>query len=453
VEEELSETNFNDVRLAKRLMLMVDKLIDRPEASVPQAMASWAGTKAAYRFLDSQKVTPREIRASHLQATVNRATPESRVLILQDTTVLDFTAHPSTSGLGYLEKAYQQGLLMHSALCCTTEGVPLGILGQEVWVRDPLEWGKKHKRYQRPLTAKESAKWIRALTASVSVLPDSVATVTVADREADIFELFSTPRPVQADLLIRACQARLIKADNEVTHLWDFMQASPVKGQTVVKLEATKTRKARTARCNLHYEPISLLPPQRSRGKAALPLWAVLVREAEAPQEVEPLEWLLLTTLQVESLEEALQCVRWYSLRWLIERYHLVLKSGCRVEKLQLETAERIEKAVAVYSIVAWKLLWLTYEVRICPEASCETALERYEWEALYGTIHHTNTPPREPPTLQQAVRWIAQLGGFLGRKSDGEPGVMVIWRGLRRLEDIAATWKLLRPSKDVGNG
>jgi hypothetical protein len=453
VEEELKGTDFVDKRLDKRLMLMVDKLIDRPEASLPQAMASPAATKAAYRFLDAEKVTPQAIRASHLQATVNRARQQSRILILQDTSELDFTAHPDTSGLGYLRKPYQQGLLMHSALACTPDGVPLGLLEQELWIRDPKDRGKKHQRYQRPLSDKESAKWSRALTASLSVLGDKVASVTVADREADIFDLFHTPRPPQADLLIRACQKRLVKTGDGVAHLWDYMRASPVQGQMLVKLEATKTRKARIARCQLHYEEVRLLPPQRSKGKEALRLWAVLVKEESTAAGVEPIEWLLLTTLVVDNLEAALQCVRWYNLRWLVERYHFVLKSGCRIEKLQLETAERLERAVAVYSLVGWRLLWLTYQARVSPEASCERALERHEWQALYCTIHQTRMPPQEAPSLQQAVRWIAQLGGFLGRKSDGEPGVAAIWRGLRRLEDIAATWLLLTQPKDMGNG
>ena len=230
------------------------------------------------------------------------------------------------------------------------------------------------------------------------------------------------------------------------------MLKSPVRGKITVEVAANKEGPPRTANCTIHFEKTSLLPPTASKHTEALSFWAVLVREEATPEGAQPLEWLLLTTLRVESLEEALQCVKWYSLRWLVERYHLVLKSGCRVEKLQLETADRLERAVAVYSIVACRLLWLTYEARKSPEASCEIALEKHEWESLYCTVKRTQDPPSEPPTLRQAVRWIAQLGGFLGRKGDGEPGVMAIWRGFRRLEDISSTWLLLRPDKDVGN-
>jgi hypothetical protein len=159
-----------------------------------------------------------------------------------------------------------------------------------------------------------------------------------------------------------------------------------------------------------------------------------------------------LTNRPVNTFEEAQQCVRWYGLRWLVERYHFVLKSGCCIEARQLETNERLERCLGVYAIVAWRLLWLTYQARQTPHAPCTVALETYEWQALYCYIHRTSTPPAEPPSLHQVVRWIAQLGGFLGRKGDGEPGVKVLWRGWQRLHDIAETWRLSHPPPDVGN-
>ena len=159
---------------------------------------------------------------------------------------------------------------------------------------------------------------------------------------------------------------------------------------------------------------------------------------------------MLLTTLPVDTFEQAAQCVHWYRFRWVIERYHLVLKSGCRIEELQVETAARLERALATYCIVAWRLLWLTYEARQQPETSCEVVLQPYEWQALYAQIHQSTTVPLTPPTLREATRWIAQLGGFLARTSDGEPGVQTLWRGWRRLEDVAAMWLLLHPPSSL---
>lgn len=444
-----------DVRLEERLVLMVERLAAQPEASIPQAMGSWADTKAAYRFLDSDKVSPESIRAGYVGSCIQRVASQATALILQDTTTLDFTHHPATKGLGYLDHPTRRGLVVHTGLACTKEGVPLGILAQDIWVRDPEDLGKSEDRRKRRFSDKESAKWAKSLEASAFVVPECVETVTVADSEADVFDLFATKRPANAQLLIRATHNR--RVEGEVRYLWEAVEASPVRGEKVVELAATQERQARTARCSVRFQTVTVRPPRHpspgSRQLQPVTLQAVLVREETPPGGAEPLCWLILTTLVVESLADALRCAQWYSLRWLVERYHLVLKSGCRVERLQLETAERIERAVAVYSLVAWRLLWLTYEARKSPEGSCECALETYEWEALYCTIHKTKTPPPEPPTLRQAVRWIAQLGGFMGRKGDGEPGVIVLWRGLRRLQDIADTWLLLCHAEDMGNG
>jgi hypothetical protein len=188
---------------------------------------------------------------------------------------------------------------------------------------------------------------------------------------------------------------------------------------------------------------------------APLPLQVVLAEEETPPAGVKAVKWLLFTTLPVTCLAEAQTTVRRYSKRWLIERYHLVLKSGCRLESLQLETGERLQRALATYCLVAWRLLWLTYEARRDPERPCDQVLEPSEWQGLYATIHRTTQIPERPPTLQQAVRWIAQLGGFLGRRRDGSPGVQTLWKGWRHLHDIAATWELTHPTPSprlVGN-
>ncbi|WP_348256623.1 IS4 family transposase [Leptolyngbya sp. PL-A3] len=178
----------------------------------------------------------------------------------------------------------------------------------------------------------------------------------------------------------------------------------------------------------------------------SLPVQVILAEEEHPPDREEAIRWLLLTTVTVNDLQEAQQCLRWYSYRWLIERYHYVLKSGCHIEQLQLETADRIERALAAYAMVAWRLLWVTYLARRSPEQSYDEVFEAYEWQALYCTIHHSSLLPSTPPTLHECIRWIAQLGGFIERKGDGEPGVKTIWRGLRRPHDIAQTWQLAHP-------
>ena len=227
-----------------------------------------------------------------------------------------------------------------------------------------------------------------------------------------------------------------------------------------VHLEHRAGQRERDATVSVRWASVTLYPSAHDAlwlhpVRQPIPLMAVLVQEETDPTQPEattqePLCWMLLTTLPVDTFEQAAQCVHWYRLRWVIERSHLVLKSGCRIEELQVETAARLERALATYCIVAWRLLWLTYEARQQPETSCEVVLQPYEWQALYTQIHQSTTVPLTPPTLREATRWIAQLGGFLARTSDGEPGVQTLWRGWRRLEDVAAMWLLLHPPSSL---
>jgi len=218
-------------------------------------------------------------------------------------------------------------------------------------------------------------------------------------------------------------------------------------GELTLELQRTPKRKPRTATLAVRFTTLELQPPQQHPQRSGLK--PVQVQVVWAMEEMPPvgekaISWLLLTTLEVACFEQASRCLRWYSYRWLIERYHYTLKSGCRLEQLQLETADRLERALATYAIVAWRLLWLTYEARSHPSESIKGILPAHYWIALYCHIHQTTVLPFRPPTLSECVRWIARLGGFLGRKSDGEPGVKTLWLGLQRVHDMASIWQLL---------
>ena len=208
-------------------------------------------------------------------------------------------------------------------------------------------------------------------------------------------------------------------------------------------------KKPRTASLRIRHASFDF-PPPMNRAKSfqnrSVTLNVISALEDNPNPEVKPIQWLLLTTLEVSNFESAARYIRWYTYRWLIERYHYVLKSGCRIEQLQLKTAERIKKALATYTIVAWRLLWLTYQARENPLLPCDTILEKHQWQSL--CCHFQGCPlSKDPPSLKQAVIWIAQLGGFLARRHDGFPGVKTLWRGLQRLHDIASTWKLVYSS------
>lgn len=444
ITEELGRTDLGDKRRTKRLMQIVSNLSANPEASVPQASVTWSETKATYDFWDSPYLKPYMITKGHQDATKERISQEPVVLAIQDTTELNYTSHKALMGAGYLDSKYANGLKVHSTFCTSTTGVPLGIIGQYVWAREIKELGKAEVRHQKPTREKESQRWLSALVETELIIPESTQVVTIADREADFYDLFACPRRSGSDFLIRATQNRCLVGSDD--HLWSAMESVTPQGTMMVEVKRNPTRPERNACLTIRYRRVIIQPPQNRPKKeklAQITLQAILVREDEPPLGVEPITWLLLTTLSINNLEDVKQYVRWYSYRWLIERYHYVLKSGCQIEKLQLKTAQRLEMALATYSIVAWRLLWLTYTARREPDSSCEVVFATHEWQALYATIHKQIYTDDTPPTLAQVVAWIARLGGFLGRGGDGEPGVKVLWRGLRRLDDIAQTWLL----------
>jgi len=441
---EVGAAPLGDPRRTRRVAHLLRDLAARPGAGIPAACASPAATKAAYRVLDNAAVAAEELLAAHIAATRQRLQGAAFLLALQDTTTLDFTTHAALQGAGPLAHPARRGLLLHSVLAATGEGTPLGLLHQQCWARDPERGGRRHTRRQRPTAEKESQRWLDGQDATAAVVPAGTAVLTVADREADIYDLFALPRPPQADLLIRATHNRCIM--EEAHYLWEAVAAAPVSEVVPVAVGRRADREPREALLNVRWTAVTLRPPRNRPDRATLapvPLVAILAQEPKPPPEQQPIQWLLLTTLPVQTGEAALRCLRWYACRWLIERYHFALKSGCKVEALQLRTTDRLARALALYAIVAWRLLWLTYLARSDPEHPCTVALTLAEWQVLLAlTQPDTPLPPRPPP-LGQAVRAIAQLGGFLGRRGDGEPGLKVLWRGLRRLDDLALGWQV----------
>lgn len=448
--KELSMANLGDTRRNKRLVRLVEDLAAQPDSSVPQACGNVARTKAAYNFWKSPYFQASDIRAPHIASTIERIKSHGRVLAIQDTTNIDLTSHPATKGLGYLDGKLASGLKVHSTLAVTSQGVPLGIIDQQVWAREKSNLGIAKKRRQRETKEKESQRWLDGFYVTQQLIPPEIQVVTMGDSEADIFDLFSLKRPENSHLLIRGTHNRKVDHSAQYLHL-AIRQIEP-SGTLMVEVKRSPEHRSRNATLTMRFASFHIqVPLHHSRRSQLLPvqLQVILAEEESPPPGVNPISWLLLTSLEINCQEDAELCVKWYTYRWLIERYHYTLKSGCGIEKLQLETAERIEKALATYTIVAWRLLWLTYSSRVAPDLPCTSVLNTYEWQSLSATINQNPHPENQAPSLREAVRMIATLGGFLGRSSDGEPGVKTIWRGLRRLHDIAATWQLLHGAMD----
>jgi hypothetical protein len=445
---------FGNRRLDKRLDRITENLSAVPVATLPRALKDWASLKAGYRFVNNPNVTPAGIIETERQATLQRLEAEAGevVLAVQDTTAFNFANRAALSGLGVLEDNKTPGFFAHTTLAVSEQGVPLGILGQQVWSRPQNLNRDKEAHKAKPITEKESFKWLQGLH-QLPELPQRV--ITVCDREADIYELFQDAVNREMDFIVRVCRNRRLE---DAPLLCDYLGEIFAAGTYTVTVRRQIDQVERQAMVEIRYATVTLLPPKRPQSAEVIPLeplrvQIVEVREINPPPDVKaPIHWILMTTLPVDSLDAACQIVRFYTYRWLVERFHYVLKSGgCHFEDSQLRTVEALHRLLGVCSRVAWRLLWLTYQARQTPDAPCTVALSETQWQALTAFANKSQTPAQSPPTLKQAVRAIAKLGGFIGRKSDGDPGVKTLWRGWQRLQDIVATWTLFHPPSRYG--
>ncbi len=433
--QECNSAEFGDERLTPRLIRLVTALAEHPGESIPVALGDWHQVKAGYRFFDNPKVTSNAIIAAHAKATAERLKGQNIVLAAQDTSGVSLNTHEATQGLGPIGPEGSRGLFVHSCLAGRIDGTPLGLLHQKIWTR--IETGADG--------AKESERWIEGMRACKARMPQGTRLVMVGDRENDFFGYFAAVAEEQVDAIVRAAHDRKLKG--QYPSLAMALAAAAPVGTLTVTVSRTPEHPEREATLALYTTSVELPPTTSYHGsrKDAVALNVVCAYELNAPSEVkEPIRWILFTTLPVADVEQTALVVRWYSLRWRIERFHYVLKEGCHIESLQLQTARRLENAIATFSIVAWRILWLTYEARQNPDAPCTSALSALEWKALVLAMYQRKLlkgqhAPQKPPSLATAIMYIARLGGFLARKGDGDPGVKTIWRGWQNLQNRVA--------------
>ena len=403
----------------RALEQLVEQLSQAQTEASHKPVAACTPVKRRTVFWGNARVSHEAIIEVQRAETLLRLKGEGKVLLVQDTTSFNFSHHPATGGLGPLENEHCRGFLAHSSLAVNTAGVPLGLMQQQVWVRRDDEVGKRHQRHQRPFEAKESYKWVKGL-AQAEERESGPAFVVVADAEAHIYEFLDEMGTQGVDFIVRAADARGNTEDGQA--LFGAIAQHAVQQRFSLALKRRPNREAREAELELRFSQLTLKRPKRAPAqRQALMLNVVDVFEPRPPVGHEAVHWVLLTSLPVQTVEQAQQVVLWYTYRWLVERFHFVLKSGCKLEESQLRQADRLERLLAVYSLVAWKLLWLTYQARQTPDTPCTLVLQATEWQALYAFIHG-HKPSRSPPSLHKP--WLdGQLGGFLARKGDGEPG------------------------------
>jgi len=454
VQKEFANADLPDKRLNRRLIKTASQLANSPASPINEACGDWASTQAAYRFFNNTKVSAAAILKPHLVETVERLGAQTEaVLVVQDTVFFSYGKHPNTRGLGPIGKGTNEcdrGLIMHNALAFSASGVPLGLLSQRIWVRKEVVvegYQEKIERLQcTPIEEKESSKWLLGLRETMERVPSGVKIITVADQESDFFEFIAEAEALGALFLIRACGDRLlIPEDSEGSaSLLEAIADALVIGALTVDIPGSGKRKARTASVEVRIAEVALKPPQR-RGRAKtsgstdpMRVHVIAATERDAPEGCEALSWVLLTNLPIKSFASATEKIEWYSRRWGIEIWHKVLKSGCKVEDCQLEAADRLKRYLTLFSIIGVRLMHVAHLARVQPEAHASEVFCAEEIEALHLRVKKSVPRATQPPTLRETVRMLGRLGGHLGRKSDGEPGLTVLWRGWQRLyEDV----------------
>ncbi len=451
-----AEEEFGRYRLSapltKRLLTMARDFWSRPMADIPQTCRSVNKMQAAYRFFANDDVEFETLLQPHYAATEVRISAlgqGSVVLVAQDTTSVNYSALHSVDGLGPIGTTADgaQGLHLHSSLALTVQGVPLGLVDAQCWARDAREFGRRTQRSSLPIEDKESWRWIKAYQALTAVQKRNpqVQLVSIGDREADVYELFEEAlrESDNPKLLVRARHDR--KVQNEQERLFQTLQAKPVAGWLNVQLPRQKNRPARAGKLALRFASVTLCPPKSKPQLGPLEVQMVLAQEEDAPAGAEPIEWTLLTTLAVDSFEQACEKVAWYTQRWGIEVFHRTLKSGCKVEDRELGHGDRLQACLAIDMVVAWRIHHMTKLGREVPDLPADVYFDQDQCQVLiaYEAKYRKRPANASVPNLREAIRMVAKLGGFIGRKSDGEPSTETLWRGLLCLDGMTRGWRL----------
>jgi Transposase DNA-binding/Transposase Tn5 dimerisation domain len=480
--DEMKSSSLPDKRLNARLMEVLDQLVSRPTGSIPSACGGYAEITAAYRFFDNERVTFANVLQPHIDASLARIEGQPLVIMVQDTTELDLTRpQKQVVGAGPMDGSSRRGIFLHLMHAFTSDGTPLGTTHAVPWTREAgAESRSKLPSRQRvsiPIEQKESYRWVTTLeqTQRMAAQRPETQFVGVADSEADIYELLvaGMAEPRQADWIVRACHDRVLPvgansaeeegqettdSDTEPKKLRERVLATPVLFRQMIQIRERERkyncehrsrrqpRGARPAEVEVRAHRITLKAPWRPGNPLPdVSVNVVMVHEPNPPEGEPAVEWILLTSLPIETLDQVRQVIQIYCVRWMIEVFFRTLKSGCRVEERRFEDVERFLPCLAIYLIVTWRTLFVCRLGREFPEISCEAIFEPAEWQSVYQVVHH-KAPPATAPTLAEMVRMVAQLGGYLNRQRRDPPGPQTIWLGLQRLHDITLCWQVFGP-------
>jgi hypothetical protein len=463
-EEEIALADFGDKRLRARAEILLSALGNRPNMSIPASCGGQAEMKAAYRFFDNDKVSFEKVIKPHVARTQERMAEQKVVLLVQDTSEIDLTRpEQKVEGAGELDGS-RQGFLLHEMQAFTPDSIPLGtvwaeILNRTEGVSHDSAAEKQQERKHTPIEDKESMRWLTGLREARKVAQELPGTqcICVGDSEADIYELFAEPRGEQpVHWLIRACQDRALETDTG-KHLRDEVLGTIVLYQVdlLIRGRQAKTaaedrarrqnRDSRQAHVEVRAATVTLRPPWRpDRKLPSVKVNVVLVREPNPPTGEPAVEWILVTTLPIDTAEQVRTIVEYYCVRWCIEIFFRTLKQGCRIERRRFEDIDRVLPCLGMYLIVSWRTLFVCRMGRSCPDMDCEALFEPSEWKAVWMAVHRKK-PPEKAPKLAVMVHMVASLGGYVERLHS-EPGTQTLWIGIQRMYDLAWAWESFGP-------
>ena len=470
---EVRAAQFGDERLSDRVVEIAERLEQSPHLSLPAAMRTEKELQACYRFFDNVKVTPQKILQPHIQASYQRIAGEDFVAFVQDTSEIDLTRpKKQVKGAGAMESESRRGAFFHPVIAFNEEAVSLGIVGQKTYVRPSISKltasQKVEKRRTTPIEQKESIRWIEGLqmTEQAALACPQTTCVCVGDSESDIYELFAAKaqnETANLHLLVRAGQNRNTTEQDD----WkDQVRRTQKIGEQTLHIRSRtatvactksarqRSREARTAQIEIRKATVEVARPVHA-GKhlpASVSVNVVLCEEINVPDGEDPICWMLVTTLPIDTDQEVQRVIRAYCIRWQIEVFFRTLKSGCRIEHRRFEEMHRIANCLAIYSIVAWRLMYICHMGRACPDVECEVVFEPSEWQSVYAILGR-EVPQKGCPRLQDVVRAIAQLGGFINRPGS-DPGTQTLWIGMQRCYDLSNAWNTFGPgAKKISPG
>ncbi len=454
--KELEGIDLGDKRLNRRSEAILESLAANPQASINSACDGWGDTLAAYRFFKNSAVESTQILQPHVEATKGRIQEHPVVLIVQDTTELDFSSHPPEDA-NCLNQEDRLGLYDHTHLAVTPDRLCLGVVGVEEFDRTPETLGKTKERSTLPIEEKESLRWLTGyrLASQLSGATPTTQIINVADREADIYDIFmeAEQHPTPADFIIRSkierCTPERDPDSGPAVYrkVWDEVRASELRTMRTIDLPQTPKRKARQAELEIRAIEITVKPPHARSSLPTVTYNVVLAEEVHGPGDETDVSWILITSLPIDSVKDILQVIDYYVARWTVEVYFRVLKTGCRVEEIQLETMRRVKNCLAFYRIIAWRVMYLTHLNRECPSLPCDAVFDDCEWMSVWKVTTKEEIPDTPPP-LSEFMPLLARLGGYNNRPGESPPGPQAVWVGIRRMCDFATAWLEFGPKK-----